>query len=160
MSTPVLVALVGVGGVIAGAMLTGLVTLATTLLNRQHEQRRWLLDRRLEVYGRFNAAYRAWDQRPDAPSADVLLDALHVEVDQLALLAPVPTLRQAQELLWMARAAPEDPKKQTDEEITGRAEANKTLLFRQRHDLTASRREVQKLAAMTRRTVLGPPERS
>lgn len=81
------------GGAAAGAFLTGVVTLVTTLLNRQHEHRRWLLDQRLNAYAAFNQLMNQWAiaavQRP-ADGQRLLLD-LAAAGQRVKLVAPPAT---------------------------------------------------------------------
>jgi len=55
-----ILALVGGAGALAGALVTGVVSLVAAALTRRHERQRWLLDKLLEAYVDFNASAFAW----------------------------------------------------------------------------------------------------
>jgi hypothetical protein len=88
-------------GAAAGAVLTGLVTLLTTLLNRRHEHRRWLLDKRLEAYVAFNdeltACVRAMQTGPKG-EARRLAASLNALSETITLTAPMRTADLARRL--------------------------------------------------------------
>jgi hypothetical protein len=89
------------GGAAAGAVLTALATLFTGWLTRRHENRRWLLDKRLEAYVDFNRALNAYHltwssivhtEHPDVTPMTKALAALNDCEDRVRLLAPPATV--------------------------------------------------------------------
>jgi len=87
------------GGAAAGAFLTGVVTLITTLLNRRHEHRRWLLDQRLHSYAAFNQAMNRWAVGRKSAEANRLLLDLTAEGQRVRLVAPPATAQAVAELV-------------------------------------------------------------
>jgi len=85
----VLVAIVGLSGILAGAVLTTLTSFATGYLSRRHEHRRWLLDRRLEIYVDFNRAVSNWQKsrsRADEPGMLDVKETTRETLDALTRL--------------------------------------------------------------------------
>lgn len=103
--TALLVALVGVAGALAGALTTATVTVLTGWLTRRSEQRRWVLDRRLEAFVDFNQVLARWRQGelPLDEQIPVMHDLLHSS-DRLSL---VSTLEVADKALLVVRLASE-----------------------------------------------------
>lgn len=97
-------------GGVGGALLTGLVTLASSALGRRHEQRRWLLDRRLDAYAAFGAAVNGFQNGYRRRTIDPLLEVLNDAITELAnrgqqvlLLAPSDTGGYVDEVWSSAR---------------------------------------------------------
>jgi hypothetical protein len=104
------------GGAAAGALLTALTSLFTGWLSRRHDQRRWLLDKRLEVYVAFNAAANTlqldWARAVQTWPKDVrllteTLADLSARHDEVRLLAPPATETKSQEAMSAAQGAME-----------------------------------------------------
>lgn len=98
MDVRLLIALVGVVGVLAGALVTALVSLFTGYLSRRHDERRWLLDKRLEAYVAFNAALAAFHNASDGAELAALIehrDRMLEISDTITLVAPHETSHYA-----------------------------------------------------------------
>lgn len=94
MNTTQLVAALA-GGAAAGALLTALTSVFTGWLTRRHEHRRWLLDKRLEIYSEFNTAVAAFQgayirEAPSDELADRVRD-LAARRAHVELIAPPAT---------------------------------------------------------------------
>ena len=110
------------GGAAVGAILTALATLLGGWLTRRHENRRWLLDKRLEAYVDFNRALNAYHlvwsslvhtELPDVTPMTAALAALNDCEDRVRLLAPPGTAAKSADVVQLiARAGnalvPED----------------------------------------------------
>lgn len=145
MDIRLLIALVGVGGVVAGATLTALVSLFTGWLARRHEHRRWLLDRRLESYLAFNEAVHECSKMDGEPTEDQLkaLRAVQVATNKLVLVAPMETANLAAGVLSTATAAVKREKKGLDAKAAWGSllEQQVDVLIRQRGDVQISRKD-------------------
>jgi hypothetical protein len=87
------------GGAAAGALLTALTSLFTGWLSRRHDQRRWLLDRRMEAYLALNAEISHWTgDGVSAPGRDSVrqLGRLMEQEDRVSLVAPARTVDAVQ----------------------------------------------------------------
>lgn len=133
----VLIAIVGVIGVLAGALVTALVSLFTGWLGRRHEHRRWLQENRLEAYLAFNRALSAWEKAMKEREAPELIRALEATADQVSLLAPLHTMAATQRLLGFALDAHRVARMGRGEGAWSdeMREASRMLLLRQRADL-------------------------
>lgn len=88
------------GGAAVGAALTAISALLTGWLTRRHENRRWLLDKRLEAYLALNEAVTTWQvRRTQAPSVfpEVLTGVINA-AQAIALVSPVDTENKATDL--------------------------------------------------------------
>jgi hypothetical protein len=111
---------------IAGALTAAGLGLMTALLagslTRRHEHRRWLLDKRLEVYAQFNQSVSAWEEsfnrsRSYSPkdAAAAVRGVLFANA-QLSLLAPPATAAKARVVLERIITATEDRVDRDEEE--------------------------------------------
>lgn len=114
MTAQVLAALFG--GAAAGAVLNHLFGLVTGWLDRRHEHRRWLLDKRVEAYVSYNEAWNLYLKRVQAVAKgtdrqserlDESLRGLADATLRLGLIAPEDTDRAADRLLGRAHEAGE-----------------------------------------------------
>jgi hypothetical protein len=141
------------GGAAAGAVLTALTSLFTGWLSRRHDQRRWLLGRRLEAaYVGFNAAVNAWQLAwsgvitREVRNAEALTDAhrqLNDRRDQLCLLAAPATDRKSAEA-WAAISAAVRQLGSAEGRI------NETLIARADHEVVGLRSTLAELLALQR----------
>lgn len=91
MSTELLVAIVGVGGTLAGGALTGVITLLQASQQVRHDRRRWLLDQRLKAYVTLNDALVRFTEFTGSASVDPaqLSRGIPALTEILTALAPI-----------------------------------------------------------------------
>lgn len=105
MKTEVLVALVGVGGTLAGVLIGGGISLLTGWRQRRHEHKRWQLDQLLAAYAAFSAAAAAWQRALSdtdlrfTKSINDQLQRLYDARHRVLLLAPTKTSELADEVV-------------------------------------------------------------
>lgn len=133
------------GGATAGALLTGLVTLITSVLTRRHEHRRWLLDKRLETYVAFNDSLLECMKLEGEPIDRQLegLRQLQGRLSELALLAPMETANMATDAFGAATAVARCNQRgdESAEAFRSLAALQVELMMRQRADMQISRKD-------------------
>jgi hypothetical protein len=132
------IAVAGGVGAVVGALVTALVTLVAGWLSRRHDQRRWLLDKRLESYATFNGAMsRLSDSYGVEAEENRAMSGLIDATAHIALVAPVGT---ADLTTVVTRAAFDELRARRSGNGLGVAEecyskVRERLLIQQRQDL-------------------------
>lgn len=126
-------------------LLTAVVSLFTGWLSRRHEHKRWLLDKRLELYLALNEALTTREKLDRGPVGDQipLIEDLGRRRGDVQLVALIQTSRQTTMTGSAAAAVLEALQKRgdVDEAREVYSAARTDLKFRQRADVQVTRRD-------------------